>query len=407
MNTDTDTTSNIYSNSNSNSNATFSAEHVLHWVHQELLPSTSQLRSSSTFQFLQASLFLFCFIIVPWATFISTLCNKTKSTMATEKDVTATLVESGNELKKQDALSDKGEALPAVLKNASEDKEEEERSEDEDVMQGDMAPLHFNILRSPARLRGASRPSTSRSSSFSRSRSASPVPAHGQCSHSSSRDVMGEAGGEKGGGGIINSTVSRSSSDHSLGSSSVLSQCSNVDKHGHQHIITEDMLTDRLGFEEVVPPHHSPHASCTTLPSVNERMSEESLDDCHAFSDVKVPRRMSWGSDRGSVQGSAGGEAGSCSNSVLGTLEEEDGSSSDEGDDGEEVMVTGEAGESEANPNILAAVASPERTKEEETKIMFEMLDLVSTDEERRRLLLEDEKKVAALETQNPNAPAS
>jgi len=382
-----------------NSSSNTSIEQAFSWIQNTLQPSTSDIRSSVTAQIIQRSLFVFCLIIVPWAAFLSTFYKK--KSMMTTVNTDKNTMESGDVVVDQNSVADK-EGLPTVQEKTQE-KSNDDGKEDDDVMDSDMAPLHFNILRSPARLRGLGRPN-SRSSSFSRSRSTSPVPTQTP-QGSSARDVLGESGSEKVVGVMGLHGISRSPSDHSLESSSALSQCSVTDKYGHQHIITEDMLTDRLGFVEVVPPNHSsPHVSANTLPSVCERMSEESLDDCHAFSDVKVSRRMSWGSDRpstsgGSVQGSVGGGDGSCNNSVLKTLEEEgDSSSDDENENDKEVVATGAAAESVDNPNIEAADSSPFRSKEEETKIMFEMLDLVSTDEERRILL--EKQKLAALAKQ-------
>lgn len=83
----------------------------------------------------------------------------------------------------------------------------------------------------------------------------------------------------------------------------------------HQHVIDPDILLDRLGLVELEPslvPHHPSHNSHTptstftdtidaphsthglkTLSTFPERMSEESLDDNHAFTDITPNLRHS------------------------------------------------------------------------------------------------------------------
>jgi len=63
-------------------------------------------------------------------------------------------------------------------------------------------------------------------------------------------------------------------------------------------IVDPDIFTDQKGHEELDPVMtigDRDHAhSMGTLPSLNERMSDEALDDCHAFSDLKeVIRQIS------------------------------------------------------------------------------------------------------------------
>jgi len=107
-----------------------------------------------------------------------------------------------------------------------------------------------------------------------------------------------------------------------------------------------------------------------TLSSVNERMSEESLEDCHAFNDIKLTKKSSFGSDRPSSSGHASivdGENGSCSNSVLGTLEEED--FEDEEEDGD--------GNNTAPKDSTSLESTTTKGTDETHHIMFEMLDLI------------------------------
>jgi hypothetical protein len=162
----------------------------------------------------------------------------------------------------------------------------------------DAAPLHLHAMRIPARLQGAPSSSSSKRGSRSSSRSRSKP---------TSRDVSPSAGSR-----TPSSTTSSS------------------------HLIDSDILLDRLGLEELEPP--PPHEIGVITPgltSVNERMSEENLEDCHAFCDLvmtaKIERTGSFTSSRegsvtgGSVQGDA---------SFLETLEEFD---EEEEDDDDEV----------------------------------------------------------------------
>ena len=181
-------------------------------------------------------------------------------------------------------------AIPAVTSIKNETKKPNANYQDLDA-----APLHFHAMRIPARLQGlpSSQHNIRRSRSSSRSRS---MP--------TSRD--GSPSG-----------ASRTSTDSLSGS-----------------LVDSDILLDRLGLEELERPvPNEIDSSQPPLPCVNERMSEESLDDCHAFSDlampsVKVERSSSFTSSRdggGSVQGDS---------SFLETLEEFDEEEEDDDEDG-------------------------------------------------------------------------
>uniref|UniRef100_A0A7S4N9I5 Uncharacterized protein n=2 Tax=Odontella aurita TaxID=265563 RepID=A0A7S4N9I5_9STRA len=169
------------------------------------------------------------------------------------------------------------------------DEDEDEYLEESEL---EAAPLHLHTLRVPARLRGSTTPIGVRSRSSSRSRSnsrdVSPSPAskagsdggkgHRRTSSRESDKVPSLVPGTETSGGTVSS-----------GSSIVDSE------------IDPDILLDRAGFEEMEPP--LPHEvamgplaspgmnvqaghSSGVLPSVNERMSEETLDDCHAFTEL-------------------------------------------------------------------------------------------------------------------------
>jgi hypothetical protein len=158
------------------------------------------------------------------------------------------------------------------------------------------------------------------------------------------------------------------------GEEKIILVSSTTDKHGHHHLITEDMLTDRLGFEDLMSGSSSPIGNGfytvplvnISLTSVNERMSEESLDDCHAFNDINIGKKTSANVD------------GSSNNSVLGKLAEEDFEDEEE--------------EGEGNAQDSADSTMKDVQTDETQHIMFETLDLISTAEERRKLEEETKK---------------
>ena len=344
--------------------------------------------------------------------------------MSIEGGVTDSLLSSGTELLNQDServthktntgagmhtrhLTDQSDTLLSLSP-------EENDTTDETLLRDeDLPPLHFNTLRSPARLRGVpavSQRNVSRSSSRSRSRSSSPVPqgvlsvpAGRPCATGSVEDIPMATTSVTPPGELKTTSTSqqpilRASSERSLlghPGEVIVSVSATTDKHGHHHLITEDMLTDRLGLGELTPPVSSGASSPVggystplvssphiTLACVIERMSEESLDDVHAFNDVKLVKKPSFGSDRPSAHGSTGGEDGSCNNSMLDTLEEED--FEDEEDEEEDSPNREKEGE-----GTFKGIHS----QDDETRIMFEMLDLLSTNAEERRKLEEEKQK--------------
>lgn len=173
----------------------------------------------------------------------------------------------------------------------------------------DYAPLHLNAVRTPVRLQGklsssqnsltkvaASR---SRSSSRSRptSRDTSPCPS----------DISGMI------------TLSRVSST----ASSIAGDLdSSITSGGVQINIDPDILLDRIGMETsfTINDSNSLSGSVKILPCLNERMSDETLDDCHAFTDLRNVIRQ--------IPGASAGPGGSdparsrdgsvCGGSILG-----------------------------------------------------------------------------------------
>jgi hypothetical protein len=104
--------------------------------------------------------------------------------------------------------------------------------------------------------------------------------------------------------------------------------------------VDSDILTDKLGLSELdsEKSHSQAHAlsqSSGNLATLNERMSEETLDDVHAFSDARPTL-----SSRGN---STVGTAGDVGNSLLETLDECEEDELDDNNDptkmGEHVMV--------------------------------------------------------------------
>ena len=94
-----------------------------------------------------------------------------------------------------------------------------------------------------------------------------------------------------------------------------------------EEVIDPDILTDKMGLVELDCKDHSSNrglnASCSNLPPVTERMSEETLEDCHAFSDVRRDGSVSRGNSI-----TTGGEV---SSNILEPLDECDDEDSNEG----------------------------------------------------------------------------
>lgn len=162
----------------------------------------------------------------------------------------------------------------------------EKHEDDEDATnEEDLAPMHLHALRSPAKLKGDPKAvARSRSSSRSRpgSRKNSPQPRVST---------------------LVGTTISPSPS---VGSS--------LDGSGMgEHVIDPDLLLDKLGLRDLDP--NASHdeiqellkkhiSSNNGLPTLNERLSEETLDDVHAFQDLVASKKCS-GDDADSSPGKA------------------------------------------------------------------------------------------------------
>lgn len=149
---------------------------------------------------------------------------------------------------------------------------EQNEEEDEARFEEDLAPMHLHALKSPARLKGDPKAAHARSRSSSRSRPGSrknsPQPRASN---------------------LVGTTISPS---HSVGSS--------LDGSGVENVLDPDLLLDKLGLrdldanathdeiQELLKKHIS---SNNGLPTLNERLSEDTLDDVHAFQDLVISKK--------------------------------------------------------------------------------------------------------------------
>lgn len=224
-----------------------------------------------------------------------------------------------------------------------------------EIDESNVAPLHFHAMRIPARLQGMPQhpPPHSPSSTSSASSSISstihiasgkqtvilPQPATTSSTSSSSRRRRSRSRSRS---RPSSRSTSRDPSPSSIGMSSLggagamgTTTPSGIGDAGSMEspsiIVDADILLDRLGIEELECPgivdngNNGPttggvassergsglggtisSTGGTSLPSVNERMSEESMDDCHAFTDLKnVIRQSGLGSSTSNGMGAS------------------------------------------------------------------------------------------------------
>mmetsp|Transcript_40074 Transcript_40074/g.60678 ORF Transcript_40074/g.60678 Transcript_40074/m.60678 type:complete len:289 (+) Transcript_40074:147-1013(+) len=149
-------------------------------------------------------------------------------------------------------------------------------------------PLHLHAMRIPARLQGSITKTQPRSRSSSRSRpnsrSTSPVPNNKSLSGGGSGMGTPTPSGEALSDCAITSVSSASSFDGNASERSI-----NTDN------LDPDIFTDQKGFEDIECPPKEIGASLGhfVLPPLNERLSDETLEDCHAFSDVVITKNNS------------------------------------------------------------------------------------------------------------------
>lgn len=215
----------------------------------------------------------------------------------------------------------------------------------QEVDESNVAPLHLHAIRIPTRLQGMSQypPPHSPTSTSSTASSISstihiapgkqtimlPPPANTSSASSSSRRRRSRSRSRS---RPSSRSTSRDPSPSSIGIHSVSSlggigNIGNITPGGSYGgdigslespaiIVDADILLDRLGIEELECPGvvdngnfsinsgvgtaservggiSSGSGGHSSLPSVNERMSEESMDDCHAFTDLKNVIRQS------------------------------------------------------------------------------------------------------------------
>jgi len=161
--------------------------------------------------------------------------------------------------------------------------------EGDDDSEGDeeySAPGHFHALRTPAKLKGARSRSSSRSRPNSRRNSPSPE-----------RTKTAQAIVE----GILGSTISPAVS--------VGSSLDGIGDH-NTDIIDPDLLLDKLGFKDLDPNITQEEmqemlrkhiSSNSGLPTLNERMSEATMDDTQAFHDLSYHKKTSTGGASSSI----------------------------------------------------------------------------------------------------------
>lgn len=151
----------------------------------------------------------------------------------------------------------------------------------------DARPLHLHVMagKSKARLQGSG--SVGARSSRSRSRSTSRSRGRGTGRHSapSSRSASPLPGqvryDQHHGDGSLSSGVAPPSSTRSVLSKSFQSESQSFDG-----IFDQDVLLDQQGFVDLDPP--LPCEIRCPLGTVNERLSEDTLEDCHAFQNLAI-----------------------------------------------------------------------------------------------------------------------
>lgn len=225
------------------------------------------------------------------------------------------------------------ECDPKVVDKSDENFDEEEDPEIQELEEN-LAPLHLHATRRAGPLRLSGTPTNE--------------PRHGHRSRSSSRGSHRSRSSSPTGGGILPSASSTSvSSAEGGGEVRRASGSGNLAYDGNLSIssiedVDPDILYDRMGFEELEPPASHPIAGGTLaspgahLPPVNERLSEETLEDSHAFQDL-VPSGTGGGhsSHPSSRGGSVAGGSRTGEDQGLETLdEEEEDSDDDENGDG-------------------------------------------------------------------------
>jgi hypothetical protein len=156
----------------------------------------------------------------------------------------------------------------------------------------DCPPLRMHATRVPQRLSG----------SGSHSNLSIPLGLGSPAIHKTTPSAGGGSLGGGGGGGSGSGTGTPRSRSRSPSLNDRTTASTHLMGQGHNHdanssisslddIVDLDILTDRAGFIELDLSEsqrkmHLSRENVSNLPSVNERMSEDALEDVHAFSDV-------------------------------------------------------------------------------------------------------------------------
>lgn len=149
------------------------------------------------------------------------------------------------------------------------------------------APMHLHALRKPARLTGSGSLVKQNSDKSINATDQTPTP-RGRRSRSTSRPRSSS----RPRGSNVSANSSRSTSPLTLAS---MENNNNSNNNNAASYLDPDILTDKLGFIDLDPP--LPHeircgpladkaASSGGLTPVNERLCEDTLEDCHAFTDL-------------------------------------------------------------------------------------------------------------------------
>jgi len=200
---------------------------------------------------------------------------------------------SKEELAVMDPAADARAILDAAKRIATEEAKDDEGQDDLEA-----APLHLHTLREPALLKGTPGHYRARSRSGSRSRTSSRDVSPSPMTHASS--TGGESHRRKSSGLSGLGTPAESipgSAAPTVAATAASSVSGTASDAGSD--IDPDILLDRLGFDSDLEPP-APHEvargdlalgstwghSSQPMPSLNERMTEDSLEDAGAFSDL-------------------------------------------------------------------------------------------------------------------------
>lgn len=192
-----------------------------------------------------------------------------------------------------------------AISNDSQHKEEEE--DDDDSSDEYAAPMHLHALRTPAKLKGVRSRSSSRSRSRPGSRRNSVSPPRGKnISHPAGvGELIVGAGLTISPSASIGSSLDGGVPDHHSWSGEMCDPDILLDKLGFRDL---DANASQEEMQEMLRRHIS--SSGNSLPTLNERMSEATMDDAHAFQDLQFVKRAAPSSASSKDELEGGGEDG-------------------------------------------------------------------------------------------------